>query len=102
MHEDALDPGGPVPPSMLWDGGGLDARQSLEAHCQTLLDTPNTDQKSRAKSESPGSHERAWGATATVGVLWATRFMLKFCDWLASRWTSVRVTVTGHWARRNI
>lgn len=63
MHEDVLGPWGPVPPSILWDEGDLDPKQSLEAHCQTLI-------RKMAKSKSPGSQETAPGATAIIDVLW--------------------------------
>lgn len=96
MHEDALGPWGPVPPSILWDEEDLDLKQSLEAHCQTL----QTLIRKMAVSESPGSQETVSGATAIVGVLWATCFTLNICACLVSHWTSVKVRVTGHWARR--
>lgn len=75
MHEDALSPWGPVPPSILWDEEDLDPKQSLEVHCQTL----QTLIRKMAKSESPGSKETAPGAIAIVGALWATCFILNFC-----------------------
>lgn len=96
MHEDALGPWVPVPPSILWDEEDLDLKQSLEAHCQTL----QTLIRKMAKSKSPGSQETVSGATAIVGALWTTCFTLNICACLVSHWTSVKVRVTGHWARR--